>query len=383
MSDRSQVMMTASSLIDELEGALACGTNEKRLQALWRITDLFIAGAERYSEEQINVFDEVIGKIAAVIENKARAKLASRLARLSTAPLQVVRSLAFDDDIEVANPVLSGSQQLSDPDLVANANSKSQDHLLAIAQRPALSEAVTDVLVERGDKQVVHSVVRNAGARFSDTGFRMMVNRSNGDDMLATQLGLRRDMPRQHFLKLLEQASVTVRKRLAASNPHVLGAVDGVMAEVVGGIRSEARNASADYTNAKAYVDALFKAGQLGEAEVYGFARERKFEETAVALSLLCNVPIDLVERALLDTGHEIILILVRVAGLSSTSAKAVLLLRAADRGISAQDLDIALNRFGRLHLETARRVLGFYGARRKRASELAAASRLPEWTGL
>jgi hypothetical protein len=203
----------------------------------------------------------------------------------------------------------------------------------------------------------------------------MMVKRSNGDDMLATQLGLRRDMPRQHFLKLLEQASVAVRKRLAASNPHALGAVDGVMAEVVGGIRNEARNASTDYTNAKAHVDALFKAGQLGEAEVYGFARERKFEETAVALSLLCDVPIDVVERALLDTGHEIILILVKVAGLSSTSAKTILLLRAADRGISAQDLEIALGRFGRLHLETARRVLGFYDARRKRTSERAAAA--------
>src|SRR5437763_9299275 len=103
------MMTTAVSLIDELEGALACGTNEKRLQTLWRITDLFIAGAERYSEEQINVFDEVIGKIAAVIENKARAKLASRLAPLSTAPLNVIRSLAFDDDIEVAHPLLSGS----------------------------------------------------------------------------------------------------------------------------------------------------------------------------------------------------------------------------------------------------------------------------------
>ena len=115
------MMTTAVSLIDELEGALACGTNEKRLQTLWRITDLFIAGAERYSEEQINVFDEVIGKIAAVIENKARAKLASRLAPLSTAPLNVIRSLAFDDDIEVAHDVLSkrGVHFESKPALIA------------------------------------------------------------------------------------------------------------------------------------------------------------------------------------------------------------------------------------------------------------------------
>jgi uncharacterized protein (DUF2336 family) len=361
---------TTSSLIDELESALAAGSNEKRLQTLWRITDLFIAGAERYSEDQIGLFDDVIGKIATVIETRARAKLASRLAPIASAPVNVIRSLAFDDDIDVAHPVLSGSPRLTESDLVANAASKSQGHLLAIAQRQNLSEAVTDVLVERGDRHVVHSVVRNAGARFSDAGFRMMVKRSSGDDELGTHLGLRRDMPRQHFLKLLEQASTSVRKRLAASNPHALGAVDGVMAEIVGGIRSEARNASTDYANAKAYVDALFHAGKLGEAEIYRFARERKFEETAVALSLLCGVPIDVVERALLDTGNEIILILARVAGLSSTSAKAILLLRAADRGMSAQDLETALTTFARLHMDTARRVLGFYDARRKRALE-------------
>jgi uncharacterized protein (DUF2336 family) len=371
-------MTTPLPLIDDLERALASGSNEKRLQTLWQITDLFISGAERYSPEQIGLFDEVIGKIAAVIETKARAKLASRLAPIATAPVNVVRSLAFDDDIEVAYPVLSASQRLSEADLLANANSKSQDHLLAISERPSLSEALTDVLVTRGGNDVVHSVVRNSGARFSDAGFRMMVKRSSGDEALASQLGLRRDMPRQHFLKLLEQASATVRKRLAASNPHALGAVDGVMAEVVGGIRSEARDASPDYATAKAHIEALFKAGKLNEAEVYRFARERKFEETAVALSLLCNVSIDLVERALLDVGNEIVLILVKVAGLSSTSAKAILLLRAADRGMSAQDLEIALTTFSRLQLETARRVLGFYDARRKRAAESAQAPVMP-----
>jgi len=371
-------MTTPLPLIDDLERALASGSNEKRLQTLWQITDLFISGAERYSPEQIGLFDEVIGKIAAVIETKARAKLASRLAPIATAPVNVVRSLAFDDDIEVAYPVLSASQRLSEADLLANANSKSQDHLLAISERPSLSEALTDVLVTRGGNDVVHSVVRNSGARFSDAGFRMMVKRSSGDEALASQLGLRRDMPRQHFLKLLEQASATVRKRLAASNPHALGTVDGVMAEVVGGIRSEARDASPDYATAKAHIEALFKAGKLNEAEVYRFARERKFEETAVALSLLCNVSIDLVERALLDVGNEIVLILVKVAGLSSTSAKAILLLRAADRGMSAQDLEIALTTFSRLQLETARRVLGFYDARRKRAAESAQAPVMP-----
>ena len=77
-----------------------------------------------------------------------------------------------DDDIEVARPVLTRSERLSEHTLVATANSKSQQHLYAITQRDALSEAVTDILVERGDRDVVHAVVKNRGARFSDAGFR-------------------------------------------------------------------------------------------------------------------------------------------------------------------------------------------------------------------
>src|SRR2546421_9317066 len=147
-------------------------------------------------------------KLGAAIEAMARAKLSQRLAPVSNAPLCFIRMLAFDGDIEVARPVLTTSDRLDEADLGANASNKSQQHLAAIAERKSLSEAVTEVLVARGDRQVVQSVARNTGARFSDAGFRMLVKRSNGDDALAAQVGARHDIPRQHFLRLLQDASV-------------------------------------------------------------------------------------------------------------------------------------------------------------------------------
>jgi uncharacterized protein (DUF2336 family) len=366
-------MSAASSLLEDLERALAAGSNAQRIEMLSRITDLFIGDAHRYSAAQVDFFDEVIAKLAVAIETKARAKLSARLADVPTAPTGVIRMLAFDDDIEVARPVLSGSERLQDADLIANAKSKSQQHLDAIAQRKSLTEAVTDILVTRGDRQVAHSVAKNAGARFSDAGFRMLVKRSAGDDTLALHVGSRRDLPRQHFLRLLEQASASVRSRLAAENPAAGAAVEGVVSEVVGGIRSETRKVSSQYAVALSQVEILKKTGGLGEAEVYRFAREGRFEDTAVALSLLCDVEIDVVERALHDRGHEIVLILCKLAGFSSTGAKAILLLKTADRGMSAQDLEQALRSYEKLQLETARRVLSFYHTRIKGAAERAA----------
>src|SRR5262249_44107160 len=139
----------AASLIDELEVALAAGTNAQRINMLSRVTDLFIEGSSRYSDSQVNLFDEVIGKLTTVIEAKARAKLSHRLAPIRNAPPGVIRTLAFDDDIEVARPVLTMSERLDDADLVANASNKSQQHLAAIAERKYLTQAVAELLGTR------------------------------------------------------------------------------------------------------------------------------------------------------------------------------------------------------------------------------------------
>jgi uncharacterized protein (DUF2336 family) len=361
------ILMRTLALIDELEAALASGSIPRRINILSRVTDLFINGAEVYSEQQVGVFDDVMARLVNTIEAKARVRLAHRLAPIANAPTNVIHMLAFDDDIEVARPVLTQSERLDDRDLLVSAGTKSQEHLFAISQRRSLSEAITDVLVERGDREVVHAVVKNTGARFSDAGFRMLVKRSAGDDALTTDVGLRADIPRPHFLLLLEKASNAVRTRLSAENPQAGSAIEGVVAEVVGGIRAQARNASPDFAAAQAAVERQNRVRRIGEAEIYQFARDRKFEETAIALSIMCDTPIDVVERALLDPGAEIVLILAKVAGLTESTTKAILLLRAADRGMSAKDLEHALSSFNRLQSDTARRVLSFFRTRVKK----------------
>jgi uncharacterized protein (DUF2336 family) len=367
--------MRTLPLIDELEAALGSGNIERRIDMLTRVTDLFINGAERFTEDHVGVFDDVMARLVTTIETKARAKLAHRLAPITNAPSSVIHMLAFDDDIEVARSVLAQSERLDDQDLITAGANKSQEHLFAISQRRSLSEAVTDILVERGDRDVVQAVVKNAGARFSDAGFRMLVKRSTGDDELATEVGLRSDIPRPLFLALLEKASNAVRARLSAENPQAGTTIEGVVAEVVGGIRYEARNSSPDFAAAKAAVERQNRLRRIGESEIYQYARDRKFEETAIALSILCDTPIDVVERALLDPGAEIVLILAKVAGLSSTTTKAILLLRAADRGMSAKDLEQALTSFNRLQPDTARRVLSFFRTRVKKPAAPMASS--------
>src|SRR5439155_280801 len=107
------------------------------------------------------------------------------------------------------------------------------------AERMSLSEAVTDVLVARGNDRVVHSLARNDGARFSFAGLHMLVRRSSDDDALAMEVGMRSDLPRQHMLRLLDRASAAVRDRLLTENPGSCEAVESAVKEVPGNIRSD------------------------------------------------------------------------------------------------------------------------------------------------
>jgi len=134
-ADLRRFMINRASLIDELENVLASGTSDQRIQTLSRITDLFILGAEHYSEAHIDLFDDVLVKIAARIEAKSLARLSNRLAPMQHAPKRIVKELALHDDIAVARPILKASERLDESDLVVTARTKSQEHLLAISER--------------------------------------------------------------------------------------------------------------------------------------------------------------------------------------------------------------------------------------------------------
>jgi uncharacterized protein (DUF2336 family) len=352
------------SLIDELIATVADGDVKQRLRVLRRIADLFVAGSRRYSGEQIELFDDVLRELATDIEVKARAQLAHKLAAVEAGPPRLIRSLAFDDEIAVAGPVLTHSAQLSDADLVENAASKSQDHLYAIAQRLKLSEAVTDVLVERGDNRVVNKVVKNRGARFSLAGYGNLTVRARNDRRLTLMLGQRNDIPRQYFLKLLETASASVRAKLEAANPEAAAAVRDTIDDVATEMQREARESSHEYSAAARNAKRRFKAQRVSESNVHAPAQAQELERTVVALAKLGRFPIDLVERALLDPGEDLVLILARAAGCSWTTARALLSMHVAKRRLAPGDLSRAFRRYSKLRQETARNIVSFYGRR-------------------
>jgi uncharacterized protein (DUF2336 family) len=94
-------------LIIELEEAIQSGSKGKRIDALRRVTDLFVADAGRLNDQQVDVFNDILEHLIKRIESGALAELSRRLAPIHNAPIEVVRRLARDDNIIVAEPILT------------------------------------------------------------------------------------------------------------------------------------------------------------------------------------------------------------------------------------------------------------------------------------
>jgi len=359
-------MRMGQSLIAELDDAIKSGSKDKRVDTLRRITDLFVAGADRFNDNQIEVFDNVLGRLIERIETRALVELGQRLAPINKAPLDVVRRLAGNDDIAVAEPILSKSTRLSDKDLIEIANTKSQAHLLAISARSRIAAPVTDVLLRRGDDRVFHKLAGNPEASFSEEGFAAIVKHAEHDERLAEKVGLRFDIPLRLFRELLLRATEAVRSRLlAASGPNSRGHIQSILTAISEDANREARKLhDIDYTQARDRVLAMRAGGKLNNAAFFEFAKSGCYAEIVAALSVLSGAPLQLMEKLLQSEHVEAFLVPCKAAGLEWPTARLILTCRTVDRRTTPGDLDQAQIDYFKLSASTAQRILRFWQVR-------------------
>jgi uncharacterized protein (DUF2336 family) len=357
-------MTATEKLLSEVENAMASGSFAQRGKLVRHVTDLFIVGSAQFGDPEIELFDDVLTRLTVEIEVSARALLAVRLAPVKNAPPRVIRTLAFDDEIDVAGPVLEKSERLDDATLVETARKKGQEHLLAISRRHALSELITDVLVERGDQHVVLSAAENRGAKFSAIGFTGLVRRAEGDDRLAACVGSRPEIPPHLFLKLIAKASQSVRAKLEAAHPGARREVAQAIAEVTDRIRAEALGQSPDYAAALAYIGALHRRGQLDERKLGAIARTGHLEEITTGLAVKCELPLEFVERAMKDEHAEMVLIIAKAIALSWPTVKAILCARPGTGAVSGREIAQCAASYERLKITTAQEIVRFHRLR-------------------
>jgi uncharacterized protein (DUF2336 family) len=350
------------SIIDELEEAVQSGSSEKRVSTLRQVTNLFLQDGERLTEEQVKVFDDVLCHLVANVETRVKAELSARLTPIEYAPSRIIERLAWDDKIAVAGTVLTGSNRLTTNTLVEIAKVKGQGHLLAISGRTNLPEAVTDVIVERGERKVIRKLAGNTTARFSEAGYGGMVARAEADDELTEALAFRIDFPLKFLRELLQRATDAVRARLAQIAPAELQEeIKRILTSFASKALGEPSPAR-DFSRAEAVARRMKGMNELNDAAFVNFAESRKFDEVAASLGVLNNsAPTEMMARVLEGPRADLVLIPCKSAGLGWTAVEAILCHRLAGNRVDEATLKLASKDYAKLSVETAERTLRFW----------------------
>jgi uncharacterized protein (DUF2336 family) len=354
-------MTVATSLIPGLDDIVKRGDPRRRGEIAHAISQLFFQDAANLRPDVIDLFDNLLIDLVPHAELASRVDLAERFSRLNNAPRHLVSQLARENEIAVAGPVLRHSPVLDDAALVEIARLKGQGHLLAMSERPTLSAVITDVLVERGDRDVVRRAAGNSGAVFSPGSYSELIKRAAQDGVLTLRIGQRSDLSGENLKQLLDGTLDVIRRRLSSVvNPVRQVEIKRAMAAI-----EEATlppGPRRDFSGAQRTVLALHRGGHLGESALLGFAKAHKYEEAIASLSAMSGVRLSVLDRLITGDRYDPILVLGRVLNLGWPTVRALILMwYGPNRTPADADLEQARANFTRLMPTTAERVVNFW----------------------
>lgn len=352
-------------LLPEFDDIVKGASPQKRADAMLKISGLFRQGAGQFRAQHVDLFDGILTGLIPNTDIGARAELATQMADLANAPPMLVNKLVRDDEIRIAGPLLRLSPLVDEDTLTDIARDKGQPHLLAMSVRSSLSMPVTDVLLRRGEREVIRSVAGNEGAKFSPIGYSSLVKRAADDGVLAISLGQRNDLSSGHLKQLMSGSVDLVRRRLfEAASPARKAAINQALDDIPGAGALEAPKR--DFNQAQRAVLALQRTDRLNEAKLFEFAKDYKYDATVAALAMMTGVKISIVDHLMTGDRHDPILIMGKSLDLGWPTVKALIVLRTGVAKVPGMaSLEEARANYERLVPVTAQRVLNFWKSRK------------------
>lgn len=344
----------------ELLGLAQRKTQQSRRVVFENINDLFLSAEGRLTDRERALMVDILAKLVHEMEMQVRRALAARLARMETAPRELLLLLA-NDAAEVARPILRESRLLSDPDLIEIVKHRSQEHLLIVALRAPLSAEVADAIVDRGDEQVIEQLLKNPDAALSRRALEYLVAESQRVDSFQEPLLGRHDLPPELAHRMFWWVSAALRKVIMTRF-----AVDAAMLDDC--LQDSARAAiaettRADETAAERLVEGLAEANVLDHRFLVQALRGGKLSAFIAGVAKLARIDSRTVRRAIFDPGGEALAVLCRAIGMERNGFGSVFLLsrQGAAPGAVPRQLQDILKFFDAVAPEQARAAVRYW----------------------
>ncbi len=343
----------------------------ERDQLFRNMAQLYAFVSHRVDDEQVAQYDEVLCRLADLVEVEARTHVAKLLAPLERAPGTVVAKLA-NDRIEVASPLLEFSNVLSDDDLIDIVAHQSEEHRVAIASRPNVPERVGEAIVEHGGQESVVRLVRNSGAELGQATLERLVERAGTDAEIAADLRGRSDIDWRTLQGEINSAGGKVLSTIAPTDASVDPAIMGkVNAVVYNRMRNRCGFSAEEWKVAYNQIKALSDRKQLDQRALIRFARFGYGHHTGAALCVMLRLAPEVFVKWLAMQDYVAMTVALRALGLSSELFSAVVHSLPWRDLPTDQDLSNIRSRYEALTLEEAQDIFDLWRSHsfRKRTS--------------
>ena len=344
-------------------------SSEKRRELLREVTDLFFEQPEMRLGAAAENVDDILSAIVLDVEESVRAELAERFADSPVAPPGLISRLAHDA-FAVARPVLERSQALGDDTLIEVASSDNQDGLCAIARRQTISEAVADIVVERGGSDAVSTLVRNEGAAISRHAMETIVDRAETDaalhEPLVERTDISPDLLQEMFVYVEDRLRERIEERGAEWPPEELAAaIEAAHARIA----SKPALDPARLDDARRYIQMKAMRRQLEPALLASLMEDGKTPEAIVGFATLTGLDETAAKRALTDPGVDGFAIACRAGGFSRDDFVRLALLRKTSGTAAPINADVVGDLYDTLPEAAVQRVIRFWNVRRSQAA--------------
>jgi hypothetical protein len=343
-------------------------SSEKRLELLRRLAATFAIENEGPSPTVQFLLDEIVTKLVAQIESDHRAAASSTLAGFRRLPEDVAKSLACDNDIAVARPIIQDYRALSNDVLVDLASHGSQPHLEAIAGRKALEPVVTDIVVQRGDGQVVRTLAANQTAQFSRFGMNAMINRAAQDEQLQELLVGRSDLSLEAIGQLLPLVSQQLAARLRSSDLTFAPSV--VQDQVINWVSDRKKNIVQVHRS----IERIRSGAEKLDNVLTALVSERRLFDVATVIAGVSDFDRDYGFNLITQGKIDNVVVLLRALAVSWPTAEGVLKLRIDKLGSQMCGPMIGEASYESVDVAGAQRVVRFLKVRRAAMAQEAAA---------
>jgi len=326
------------------------------------ISDLFHDEGDVLTDRERSLIFDILHKLVHEVEMAVRKVLSERLAELPDAPRPLIAQLA-NDAFEVAYPILTRSTVLEDEDLIEVITHRTQEHQLAIAQRPGLSEGVSDALVNGGHESVIRTLLGNRDARISRATMEFLVEQSKRVDTFQEPILQRDELDAELATRMFMWVTAALRQHIMDNFDLPTGQVDDMLETVaVNEIQSNRAQSESRQAKAREMIDTMGDAGMVTPDLMIAALEQGETALFAALFRKLTGLPQHLTLRILFEGGGEGLAIACRAvnlgkavfAGIFTVSRKS----RPSDASQIQRETRRVLNLYDQMSQEGAREAL-------------------------